>query len=174
MYHKKLIDFFKKYNMYEKDMFDYLQRNSDIIDYRDEDTRICIGCSYALDPKTSKLQKLRICIPFPYDNKTTLIAIHEIAHGIVGYKHLNKRFKKDIRLEAIPFLCEKLYINDSNDPKLIEYGKYLDSFIEEDSDETYKFALYARDILFSEYDNDLDKTDRLCKKLAFKYKKQMK
>ena len=38
-FNPKVISFFKKHNMYETDMFNYLQENSTMIDYTDEEQK---------------------------------------------------------------------------------------------------------------------------------------
>ena len=174
MYSEILIDFFKRHNLYDEEMFKYLQEHTDIIDYRDEDTRVCIGCGYLINNKNNKLERFRICIPKVVDNKTALISIHEIVHGIVGYKNLNKKFKNDIIIEALAFLYEKLFINESNDPSLVKYGLYLDSLIEDNDEEKYKYALFARDYLLMNYEKDYYKMEKLSKKLTKKYNKSIK
>ena len=174
MYKKELIDFFKRHNLYEKKMFDYLIDHTDMIDYKDEDARMFIGFGYMCD-KDNKLQKFRICVPFVTDNKTMLISIHEIVHGIVGYKYLGKKFKPSIYIETLPILYEKIYIDEMNDPALYEYGKYLDGLIgKSEADEKYRYALYAREYLLNKYNKDFDHMERLSKKLVNKYKNDNK
>lgn len=171
MYSKEIIDFFKRNKMYDKDMFDYLQSHTDMIDYRDEDARMFIGCAYGINKETGKLDRFSLCIPFVENSKTALIAIHEIVHGIIGYKYLNKKFKKDMSIEVLPLLFERVYINEVNDPDLTNYADYLDSIIENGNDESYKIALEARNELLDKYSNNLNRLDRLSKKLVKKYKK---
>ena len=171
-YSKRINNFFKEHNLYDEVMFKYLENHTDMIDYRDIDQRMLIGCAYAINEKTSKVESFRICIPFDIDDITTLISIHEIVHGIIGYKHLNKKYKHDITVEALSMLYEYIYIYEHPSDKLIKYGKYLDNMINEFSDESYKFALFAREELFMNYNKNYDKMEKLTKKLKYKYRKE--
>lgn len=174
MYRQEIIDFFKRHNLYEKKMFDYLQNHTDMIDSRDEDANDFIGFGYITD-KNNILQRFRLCIPFAIDNKTMLISVHEIVHGIVGYKYLGKKFEPSIYIETLPIFYERIYINEMNDPDLYEYGQYLDNLIgDSEIDEKYRYALFAREYLLKEYDKDFDKMENMSKKLVKKYKKENK
>lgn len=167
-YNPKIIDFFKKHNMYDKRLFEYLQANSTMIDNNDEEQRSFIGCFYLLD-KNDKLIKLQLCLPYVSDYKTALISIHEITHGIENYYKLGHKFKKDITIEALPLLYEKLYILENPTEELISYGIYLDSLIMIESEKEYKFALQIREELLKKYNKDMQKSIKLIKKISRKY-----
>ena len=173
-YSNEINDFFKRHNVYSEEMFRYLERNTYMVDYRDEEARIAIGCAYAINNITKVLEGLSICIPYNYDDITTLISIHEITHGIIAYKHLNKKYNVDITCEALPMLYEKLYVLERQTPELIKYEKYLDSMISDSSSDSYKYGLYVRDTLLENYNNNYNSMDRLTRKLVRKYNKEYK
>ena len=171
-YSRRINSFFKRHNLYDEKMFRYLEEHTYMIDYRDEDMRVFVGCAYKLNKHNNKVEGFRICIPFDTDDITTMVSIHEIVHGIIGYKCLNKKFIKDITCEALSMLYEYIYISENPSEKLVKYGKYLDSMINDFSDESYKFALYARKEFFNNYDNDFDHMQKLTRKLENKYNKE--
>ena len=175
MYSEELISFFKKYNLYEFEMFEYLKERTDFIDYRVVEDRIHIGCSYKINKKNNKVVGLRICVPFCMDEKTTLISIHEIAHGIYGYKHLNKKINS-LELELLPMLLERLYIEERKNKELEEYAMFLDSTIDSSSEEQYRFALENRETIKNAGFNDYNSFDKQSMKLIrlWKQKKQVK
>ncbi len=164
-YSDGIINFFKRHNLYEKEMFDYLQNQTDIIDYDDEDVRIFIGCAYNVDQITGKILGLRICIPIAYDDITTLISIHEIAHGIWGYKKLNKKYES-LEVELFPMKLERIYLSERASARLNNYANFLDSTIDENSDERYRFALHNRDKLDNSTLSSFKSIDKHTKKLA--------
>ena len=166
-YHPRIIEFFKRHNMYDPVMFKYLQKNTTMIDYNDIEQRAYIGCSYLLD-KDDKLQSLSLYIPYMDSEETMLISIHEITHGIENYQKLGKKFQKDITIEALPLLYEKIYILENPSDKLIKYGNYLDELILEESAKEYKFALKIREELLKNYNYNMKKMTKLTKKLAKK------
>ena len=169
-YHSKVVDFFKKHNLYEEKMFDYLQNQSTMVDYQNPDERIFIGCYYSLDKK-SKLKKITLYLPYVYDEKTMLINIHEITHGIENYQKLGKRFKNNITIETLPLLYEKIYIQEANNEELTQYGKMLDKIILEKEKNEYVFGLRAREELIRNFNNeDIDKMSKKCKRLIRKYR----
>lgn len=172
MYSDKILDFFKKHNLYEKEMFDYLQSHTDMIDYQIEEERDFIGCAYAINHYTKRLDRFRMGLPYVYDDITALINIHEIVHGIEGYKHLNKKFTPGMTCEALPLVYEKIYIAENPSKELIAYWNYLNSRIKEDSDIQYRFGLSVRDELFSKYVDDYKKMNKMVNKLARKYNRE--
>lgn len=167
-YNDEIIDFFKSHNLYDKEMFNYLESKTDMVDYQMEEDRAFIGCGYSVDRKTKRLVNFRICIPYCYDDKTTLISIHEIAHGIWAYKHLNKKIK-EIEVELFPMLLERIYLMENTSTALTSYTAYLDSTIDDEADEKYRFALSNRDILLKENYSDFSSIDRRTKKLVRKW-----
>lgn len=169
VFNSNLIDFFKRHNLYDKEMFDYFSKNSSMIDYQDEEQRMFIGTFYGINKKTRKLVSIHLNVPYVYNDITMLISIHEIVHAILLYKRLNKKTNLGIDYEALPMLYEKIYINETNTKEIIEYGKWLDSLITPESEE-YIFGLNVRDELFNNYNYDIDKMNKIVKKLVKKYK----
>lgn len=162
-YNQKVIDFFKRHNMYDEKVFEYLQDNTMMVDYNDPDQRMFIGFSAWI--KDGVLKRFTICIPYMQDNITMLNDIHEIAHGIYAYRKLNKKYDRNA-CETIPMLCEKIFVSETNDEELTKYSEYLDSLIDEDSEAKYRFALRNRDIIYNEFNDDYEIAERLCDKLA--------
>jgi len=169
-YPEHLILFFKKHNLYNKEMFDYLSKNTTIIDYEYEEQRIFIGCFYTFD-KNGILKSIHLVLPYQYDEITTLICIHELIHGIELYKKLNKKAKITNDCEVLPILYEKIYVEEIKTKKIYEYQQYLDNLISKDS-EKYYIALSIRDELYKEYNYDMKKIKKKSIKLIKKHKKQ--
>ena len=168
-YHPKIINFFKEHNLYDEKKFNYLKNNSIMVDYENPEERSFIGCFYILDQRNI-LRKIKLNLPYVMNEETTLINIHELTHGIENYYKIGKKFKKDITIETLPLLYEKLYILENPSEELIAYGKYLDNLIEETSEKEYKFALKVREELLNNYDYDMVKIQKRTKKLVRKYK----
>ena len=167
-YNQGIIDFFKRHNMYDEKMFEYLQENSTMVDYKDPEQRPFIGCYY-IQGKNNILQKIVLYVPYVYDNTTALIDIHEITHGIENYYKIGKKFEKNITVEALPLLYEKLYILENPTDELIEYGRYLDEKADRHREIQYRFALKIRDELLSNYNYNMKKMEKKVKKLSRKY-----
>ena len=172
VYNEKIIDFFKRHNMYDEKTFKYLQNNSTMIDYRNVEERAFIGCFYILNKK-EELERLQINIPYVYDDITALINIHEIVHGIENYSKLGKKFKKDITIETLPILYEYIFITESQSSELKSYGKYLDKMIETSNELEYLFALKVRLELLNKYKYNMKKMQKLTKKLSREYQNRI-
>ena len=172
VYNEKIIDFFKRHNMYDEKKFQYLQDNSTMIDYRNVEERAFIGCFYILNKK-EELERLQINIPYVYDDITALINIHEIVHGIENYSKLGKKFKKDITIETLPILYEYIFITESQSSELKSYGKYLDKMIETSNELEYLFALKVRLELLNKYQYNMKKMQKLTKKLSREYQNRI-
>lgn len=171
-YHPKVIDFFKRHNMYEESLFDYLQDHSVMLDYNDPEQRYFIGfnCSF----KNGVLKNISIGLPYMQDYKTMLINIHEITHGIYAYKKLNKKYNPNIGIETLPMLYERIYILENGNEELRQYGEFLDSCITETSEEKYKFALRVRQRLLDNYNNDYKVVKKQSDKLAVQEELKLK
>lgn len=167
-FNSELIDFFKRHNLYEKDMFDYFSLHATMIDYKDEDQRPFVGCFYILD-KNKKLRNILLLVPYVYDDITMLVSIHEFIHAIMLYKKLNKRIKIGIDKEVLPMLYEKIYINEKNSLQIINYEESLNKRISMSSDKEYVLGLKLRDELMNYYDYDIEKLNKKVKKLVRKY-----
>lgn len=168
VYYGKFIDFFKRHNMYDEDMFNYLRMNSFGFDYRDEDYGDFIGCFF--DCNNGILKKIRLGTPFIVDDITLLINIHEYVHGIILYKMLGKKLKLGIDWEVLPMLYEKIYMLENHTDELVQYEKMLDKRINEDSNVEYKIGLAIRDDLIQMYNNgkNFEQLDKVSKRLSRK------
>ena len=165
-YHKDLIEFFKKHNMYDKEMFDYFSFNTIMIDYRDEDQRALPKCFYTRD-KNDRITNVYLYLPYIYDDVTMLVSIHVITQAIILYSQLNKKIKPDIDLNTLPMLYEWVYAKERNNPALFKYIDYLDSFIS-DEDKDYCDSLAVREELYDNYSADMNKMSKMAKKLIKK------
>lgn len=168
-FNQYIIDFFKRHNLYDEEVFNYLEKNAMMIDYRDEDQRTMIGCFYILD-RNEILKKIQVNVPYVYDDVTALITVHELVHGIENYPKIGKRFKKEMTIETLPILYEKLFMLENPSEELIKYGAYLDKIIESSEQRDYLFALKARDELIKEYNYDMKKMQKKAKRLSRKYR----
>ena len=172
-YYYEFINFFKKHNLYNKEMFEYINRNSTKIDYHDEEQRAFIGCYYICN-KQNILQKIKICVPFIDSPITVLINIHEYLHAIELYNKIGKTYKNQDTKETLPMLYEQLYFEENRDKKLEEHLKYLNKKIKNDSDKSYKIALAIQKELLSYYKETsptLEKLQKQAKKLSKKYQR---
>ena len=168
-FHPNLINFFKRHNLYNKEMFTYFEHHSTMLDSNFLDERMLRCCAYQIDGKTGILQGIHLNIPYVKDEETMLDSIHELTHVIFVYPMLGKKFKKDKTIEVLPLLYEKLYILENPTKKLIEYGKHLDSLVGQD-DYEYKLGLDIRDELIEKYDYNPRKTVRMVKKISRKHR----
>ena len=62
-FNSHLISFFKRHNLYEENMFSYLSQHAFMIDYKDEEERMFIGCFIKFD-KRNKLVSFQLNIPW--------------------------------------------------------------------------------------------------------------
>ena len=79
------------------------------------------------------------------------------------------RIIKDLTIETLPLLYEKLYILENPSKELIAYSKYLDNLIETNSEKEYKFGLSIRDELLENYNYNMQDMQKLAKKLVRKH-----
>ena len=156
-------------------MFDYFSKNAEMIDYKDEEQRMYIGCFCIID-KDNILKDIHLNIPYIYDEITMLISIHEIIHGIILYKKLNKKYKHDNTIESLSLLYEKIYMEETESKTLNSYQQELNSKINQENPnhKEYILALTIREELYQKYNYDIKEMQKLSKKLIRKYNKQVK
>ena len=165
-YHSDLIEFFKRHNMYNKEMFDYFSFNTIMIDYKDEEQRALPKCFYTKD-KSNRITNIYMYLPYIYDDVTMLVSIHIITQAILLYSQLNKKIKPDFDLNTLPMLYEWIYAKEKNNPELFKYIDYLDSFIS-DEDVDYCKSLAVREELYDSYNQNFNKMNKMSKKLIKK------
>jgi len=166
-FHPQVIKFFKKHNLYNEEVFNYLSENALMIDYTSPEETLLIGTFYEVDKQERTIQKIHMIIPYVTDDITMLMNIHEIVHGIELYQYLNKQYTEEIDKEALPLLYERIYILESEKQSLYDYGYYLDSLITPE-DKSYYFGLSIREKLLKHYNYNYSKMKKLTKKLMKK------
>ena len=145
------LDFLKKYNIYNKNILEYIKENSQVIDYRDEEKRNSIGCYYELH--NGILKQIHTCNPYIYDEITALINVHQYVHVYSAYKYLGKFFKITDTIETLPILYEQLYVLEHPTKELVNFQNFLNSTIKEDSPLKYRMALEAQKELLDYYND---------------------
>ncbi len=172
-YYNDFINFFKEHNLYNKETFDYIDRNSTKIDYNDEKQAAFIGCYYICNNQNI-LQKIKLCVPYITSPITTLINIHEYLHAIELYNKIGKKYQKKDTEEVLPMLYELLYFLENPTKELKSYLIALNNKIKNDSEESYKIALSIENELlkyFKEKNPSLKKLQTKVIKLTKEYKK---
>ena len=160
-----VIEFFKKHNLYDEKAFTYLLSNTTMVNYSNPKERGFVGCFYTLNKGI--LNNIHLVIPYVFDEKTKLIVIHELVHGIELYRRLNKKYDDQNNDEILPMLYEKIYVEEQNNEELRNYQHSLDLQIKE-KDTKYNEALKVRDILYTKYNQNIGKMRRLSKKITKK------
>ena len=136
--------------------------NTTMINYSNIEERNFVGCFYILN--IDKIEKIHLVIPYIVDEKTKLVAIHELVHGIELYRRLNKKYDNQNNDEVLPMLYEKIYVEEQNNQELRQYQYSLDNQIKE-TDTKYHQALKIRDIIYNKYNYNIKTMRRLSKKL---------
>ena len=167
MYYQKFIDFLKNHNLYDEKVFKYWQENSTYFDYRDEDSRIFMGCFYQYE--NGYLRKIGLFIPFIDDDKTLLINIHEYIHLLLLYYKIGTKHKIGNDKEVLPLFFERIFVEENNTKELNKYYQYLNQIINEENKEEYILGLKLSDSIKEKYNNDnIFKLDKKVKKLIKK------
>ena len=166
-YDERIIDFFKRHNLYEEEMFDYIQKNTWGICYADKPKARRVGC-YNIGDK--RLLDFLVVIPDQTTDFTMFIQVHEIAHAIYAYKHLGKRFSAPSS-ELLAFVMEKKYAEEIKSESVTKYSEHLDSVIDENDALEYRFALHARKEFMDSFNGDMKTFDKQSGKLLRKFQR---
>lgn len=172
-YYNEFIDFFKKHNLYDQEMFDYLNEDKIIIDYRELERRSEIRCYHQIINNT--LNKVWVCVPVICDYKTLLINIYIYMHAIQLYKQLGKKIKPQTTNQSIAMLYEKLYLEENPNTELKEYISVLDNYTKEKGTIEEKTSLEIQQDLLEYYNKkkpNFNKIQKKAKKISKKYERK--
>ena len=117
------IEFLKKYNLYDKEVFDFIKDKTVYVDYMNTDSENFIGV-YPIVDKDNIVRDLRMCVPTIVDDISISMNIHEYVHLIKMYSNLNKEYVEDKYKELLPVMYELLFL------KSINFDEYIDIYIE--------------------------------------------
>ena len=159
MFKKEIIEFFKRHNLYDEEMFNYIVANCDEVDYYDKDVNFMISCNPKVNRYTKKIEGFNLIIPYCFDELSTLAAVHEIAHAIYWYKKMGTKYN-ELEVELFPMIVERLYFEEHRSPALEKYEEFLDGTIDSTSAERYRFALENRDDLLEKDISDFKSLGR--------------
>ena len=174
IYYEEFINFFKKHDLYNEELFNNIRLNSYLFDYRDDEKRAFIGC-YCNTNSNDTIKDITLCVPFIDSKKTILINIHEYIHALILYQYLNKKYKITIDSEILPILYETLYILENPTEELKEFQEKLNSKIDKENNINYQIALKVQNELLKYYKKstpNLQKLQSKAKKLARKCKRK--
>lgn len=175
MFHPKIVEFFKKHNLYDREMFGYLYSECQFVDYYDHDVNFMVGCPPKTNKYTNKIEGFSLVLPYAWDERTILVSIHELAHAIYWYKKMGQKYNKakdEIEVELFPMLVERTYVEENLTKGLASYEAFLDGTIDSNDAPQYRFAIESRDQFSSSDIEDFVKLDKATKKLARRWRRQ--
>ena len=168
------IKFFKRHNLYNEEIFNYLKNNSTLIDYLDTDARSSIG--YHVFNQNNRLQSINLCVPFINNQITILINIHEYLHGLILYQYLGKKYQIGPDTETLPILYESIYISENPTQQLQDYLNNINkAILRNDCPLQYKIAVAIQPELLDYYQKEKPSFKKLqakSKKLVKKHQKK--
>ena len=88
---KKIIEFFKRHNLYDEDMFNYFIGVCQFVDYYDDSINFSVSCPPRID-ENGRICGFSLVLPYSYDEKTILVSIHELGHAIYWYKKMGRKY----------------------------------------------------------------------------------
>ena len=171
-YYIELVNFFIKHNLYDEKIFNYLNRNKIIVDYREIEHRGEIRCYK--QTKNNILNKVWICVPTIYDSKTLLINIYIYMHAILLCKKLGKKTNDKTNNQILAMLYEKIYVEENPNNELKEYLDSLNEYTRENGPINDKIALGVQQELLEYYNSknpNLENLQKKAKKLSRKYQR---
>ena len=167
--YEQIIEFFKKYNLYEENMFKYIYSKTNYVDYYNEMENFLIGCYIKV--KSNRIIDFKLYLPYLIDKKTMLITVHELTHAIETYYQLGNKYQESNTKEVLPIIIEHLFVLESNDHELEQFERFLDDIEPTEENIPYVLALNLKDKLLKEYQNDnISKINKKIKNYLKKYK----
>ncbi len=145
--YNKFIDFFKKYNLYNEEVFNYIKQQTIIFSIYNEELMNVRGICYNYN-KLEQLTSFTLYVPYINNEKTAFMNIRPYVQAICAYPKLGKKYKTAADIEIIAFYFERLYLQDNPNQELEEYlNKIYTRIRDEETETNYKIALNAQPML---------------------------
>lgn len=123
MYYK-YINFLKEHELYDKKTFEYIKRNSVMIDYSNIEEITSIDCSIVLDEKERLVQVIP-CVPFLKNDDMVAINIFIYIRALMLIPNIGRRYDERYYNKLLPFLFVKLYMLENKNTNLLNFEKKL-------------------------------------------------
>lgn len=107
---KKYIDFLKKCELYNQEVFDYIEYRTTYVDYREKGSMNFVGCYPIIEDGIVK--DIWYCVPKIVDDISISINIHEYVHLLRVYRSLGKEFIESEYEELLPVMYEFAFLED--------------------------------------------------------------
>ena len=172
--YEKFKNFLKKHSIYNEKIINYIQENTIVIDYNDEEYRSYISTVPVIG-KDNRLKAIKSILPYINNDITILININEYVKALIYYQRLGKYFNIKEEIEILPLFYERLYILENETEELRQYKQYLDKSIIEENTQKYVIALNSQEEMqtyYTEGNTNIEKLENKAKKLSKKYKKE--
>lgn len=145
---EKYIEFLKKCELYNKDVFDYIEYRTTYVDYRQKGSMDFVGCYPIIQDGIVK--DIWLCVPKIVDDISVSINIHEYIHLLRVYSFLGKKFIESENEEVMPVLYEFAFLNEVGN---IDYlDKYKKAILAGDDENLKRIITHS------------DSTDKVLKK----------
>lgn len=154
-YYTEFINFFKRHGLYNKEIFKYIETNTEKFDYYNEDMMNIRGIYYNYD-KQNNLVDFKLYLPFINNEITAFINIRPYIKAIYAYPKLGKKYKENAASEMIVLYFERLYLKENPSKEIETYLNNIYKSINEEKEQSkYKIALNAQSELeeFSQISN---------------------
>ncbi len=117
----KFILFLKKYNLYNEEIFNYIESRTKRFDYSDISLSF-FGCFPILDDN-NRLIDIRMCVPYIDSDITRSINIHEYIHLLDLYYKLNTKYIESNMSELLPVFYEFVYLYSIHNKEYLDFYK---------------------------------------------------
>ena len=140
-YYTKFINFFKKYELYNEEIFNYIEDRTIKFDYYDEELINIRGIYYNYN-KTNQLTNFKLYLPYINSEMTIFMNIRPYIQAIYAYTKLEKKYKANAECELIAFYFEKKYLQDNPNQEIEKYLNNIYTTIKkQETEQKYKIAL---------------------------------
>lgn len=166
----KFIDFLKRHDLYNQEIFKYIEENIERFDEHYNELMLIRGIYYNYNDN-EELKNFKLCVPYIDNEKTAFLNLGPYIKAIHAYPKLGKKYKQNAEIEIIVMYYEKLFISETKNKELERYLNNIISTIKkENTERKYKITVKALEELEGlEKDTNYKKIKSKAKKLSIKH-----
>ena len=122
--YSKYINFLIQHNLFDKGIFQYLQKNLVFIPFKSIDEYHSIGCTIILN-HNEKLVGFIPCVPYLENDKAVAINIFVYVQALMLLPNIGKVYDERDYDYTLPFIFQKHYILETKNISLLEYHERM-------------------------------------------------
>lgn len=171
--YSKYLRFLHKHKLYDKNIFEYINNHSVIINYNKIYEFNSFGCSVVVD-EHGRLVEVIPVIPLLKNDKMVVISIFTYVQAMMLIPNIGRKYDERYYNKVIPIVFLELYIYENNSIYLSNFEKQIILKMFNQSEEQYEKAIQYKDFLINSYNKNSNIIDSQARRIRTKARDYLK